>query len=88
MKLSNSILLFFVMLSANMAIGLSADYEPVFNKVKSDWSESVFQSLRLEERIGQRFMVAAYSNKDTAHERDLATVIKNVNIGGLLFFSI
>ena len=35
--------------------------------LQQSWVDSVFNSLTFEERLGQLFMVAAYSNKDKAH---------------------
>ena len=39
---------------------------PDFLSQKETWSDSVLQSLTIKERIGQLFMVAAYSNKSQA----------------------
>src|SRR6218665_1609422 len=39
--------------------------------VEKKWVDSVYNSLSLEEKIGQLFMVAAYSNKDSAHIKSL-----------------
>ena len=50
------------------------------------WVEQVFQSLAEEQRIAQLFLVAAYSNKDEEHCRDIEELIQQYNIGGLLFF--
>ncbi|MGG7035120.1 MAG: glycoside hydrolase family 3 N-terminal domain-containing protein [Flavobacterium sp.] len=49
------------------------------------WVDSVYNSLSLEEKIGQLFMVAAYSNKDSAHIKSIDKLIKNNKIGGLIF---
>ena len=49
------------------------------------WVDSVFQSLTVEERIGQLFMVAAYSNQSASHRQSIEKLIKRYNIGGLLF---
>lgn len=49
------------------------------------WVDSVMASLTIREKIGQLFMVAAYSNKNEAHQQDIETLIKNYNIGGLIF---
>lgn len=58
-----------------------------FNEVeKFPWADSVLASLSLEEKLGQLFMVAAYSNKDASHEAELKSLIKNQNLGGLIFF--
>jgi beta-N-acetylhexosaminidase len=50
------------------------------------WVDSVFQSLSFEDRLGQLFMVAAYSNKDEKHKEEIARLIQEQNIGGLIFF--
>jgi beta-N-acetylhexosaminidase len=50
------------------------------------WVDSVFRSQSFEERLGQLFMVAAYSNKDTRHKEEIAKLIKEQNLGGLIFF--
>ena len=51
-----------------------------------NWVDSVFQSLTFEERLGQLFMVAAYSNQDQAHVDKISNLIKTENLGGLIFF--
>ncbi len=50
------------------------------------WVDSVMNELSLEERIGQLFMVAAYSNKDESHKEEIAHLIEKYKIGGLIFF--
>jgi beta-N-acetylhexosaminidase len=50
------------------------------------WVDSVFENQSFENRLGQLFMVAAYSNKDERHKQDLARLITEHNIGGLIFF--
>ncbi|SHM52861.1 beta-glucosidase [Cyclobacterium lianum] len=50
------------------------------------WVDSVFNSLTFEQRLGQLFMVAAYSNKGKAHQEEIAQLIKDENLGGLIFF--
>jgi beta-glucosidase-like glycosyl hydrolase/CubicO group peptidase (beta-lactamase class C family) len=52
----------------------------------SKWVDSVYNTMNLEERIGQLFMVAAYSNKDTIHFNAIDKLIKENKIGGLIFF--
>jgi beta-glucosidase-like glycosyl hydrolase/CubicO group peptidase (beta-lactamase class C family) len=53
---------------------------------KQDWIEYHLQRLSLEERIGQLFMVAAYSNQGEKHHEFIENLITQYNIGGLLFF--
>lgn len=61
------------------------DYQVTVTGEKK-WVDSVYQSLTLEEKIGQLFMVAAYSNKDSAHIKALDKLITEQKIGGLIFF--
>lgn len=60
---------------------------PFYQKQYEHWADSVIEKLSPEERIGQLFMVAAYS--DTAHHKNVEEVTKLIQeqeIGGLIFF--
>lgn len=59
---------------------------PEFTQVKSGWADSVFNSLSPDERIAQLFMVAAYSSKDEDHYAEIAKLVSEYKIGGLIFF--
>lgn len=50
------------------------------------WIDSVYKKMTFEERVGQLFMVAAYSNKDEAHYRSIDKLVTDYNVGGLIFF--
>ena len=50
------------------------------------WVDSVYNGMTLEEKFGQLFMVAAYSNKDTVHFNAIDKLIQENKIGGLIFF--
>ncbi|MBU3682058.1 MAG: beta-N-acetylglucosaminidase [Flavobacterium sp.] len=50
------------------------------------WVDSVYQSLNFDERLGQLFMVSAYSNKDSSHTKFIEKLIVEQKIGGLIFF--
>jgi beta-N-acetylhexosaminidase len=50
------------------------------------WVDSIFKSMTFEEKLGQLFMVAAYSNRDSIHFNAIDKLIKNYKIGGLIFF--
>lgn len=58
---------------------------PDFLNLESRWVDSVFASLTPDQRLAQLFMVAAYSNKDMKHVREIRELIQNYNIGGLIF---
>ena len=59
--------------------------EPDFLKLESRWVDSVYNSLNSDQRLAQLFMVAAYSNKDMKHVREIRELIENYHIGGLIF---
>ncbi|TGD59446.1 glycoside hydrolase family 3 N-terminal domain-containing protein [Flavobacterium humi] len=50
------------------------------------WVDSIYASMTFEEKLGQLFMVAAYSNKDTVHFNALDKLVKEYKVGGLIFF--
>lgn len=50
------------------------------------WVDSVMHVLSLEEKIGQLFMVPAYSNQEPEHAERIEHLIKNHTIGGVIFF--
>ena len=50
------------------------------------WVDSIFNSLNDDEKIGQLFMVAAYSNRDLKHTQEIDNLIEKHHIGGLIFF--
>ncbi|MEZ5014107.1 MAG: glycoside hydrolase family 3 N-terminal domain-containing protein [Chitinophagales bacterium] len=49
------------------------------------WVDSLMESMTLDQKIGQLFMVAAYSNKDAAHVSSINKLISDYGIGGLIF---
>lgn len=50
------------------------------------WVDSIYNKMTMEEKIGQLFMVAAYSNKDSAHVNSIDRLIERNHIGGVIFF--
>lgn len=61
-----------------------------FNDYKSPaekkWTDSVYSSLSFDEKVGQLFMVAAYSNKDNDHVKSIDKLVTDYKIGGVIFF--
>ncbi|MGV3540728.1 MAG: glycoside hydrolase family 3 N-terminal domain-containing protein [Rufibacter sp.] len=49
------------------------------------WVDSVYQSLTPDQRLGQLFMVAAYSNKPQSHVREIENLVTQYGIGGIMF---
>lgn len=56
-----------------------------FINIENPWIDSVMNSLTWEEKIGQLLMIAAYSNKDENHYKEIETYVKQYGIGGLIF---
>lgn len=50
------------------------------------WVDSIYNQFSFEEKVGQLFMVAAYSNKDEAHNKSIDKLVEEYKIGGLIFF--
>lgn len=50
------------------------------------WADSVLKTLNPYERISQLIMVAAWSNKDSTHIKEIRKLISDWGIGGLCFF--
>ncbi|MTI41465.1 serine hydrolase [Fulvivirga lutimaris] len=53
---------------------------------KSRWVDSVYQALTMEQRIGQLFIMAAYSSGNKQHHDVIENHIRKYNIGGVIFF--
>ena len=50
------------------------------------WVDSIYNKMTVPEKIGQLYMISAYSNKDSVHENKTKALIKEYNIGGIIFF--
>lgn len=56
-----------------------------FEHVDKTWVDSVYNSMTLEQRIGQLFMVAAYTSPEQSNKQQVADLITNYGIGGVIF---
>lgn len=80
MKLKVVFLLFFFYFSSNQHLAYG-NISP-----ESHWADSVYQQMNLDEKIGQLFMIAAYSNQGENYENELEKQIRKYHVGGLIFF--
>ncbi|WP_313598728.1 glycoside hydrolase family 3 protein [Epilithonimonas vandammei] len=67
----------------------SAQYQPknISNsdiKKANDWVDKTYNSLSQDEKLGQLFIVALYTNKDEAHINQVRNIVTNDKIGGLI----
>lgn len=65
---------------------LKATEPPYLKDTSNVWVDSILKSMTLDEKIGQLFMVAAYSNKDETSYQTIDKYIKDYKVGGLIFF--
>ena len=49
------------------------------------WVDSILKNMTVDEKIGQLFMVQAYSNLDKKHENFIANMITKYHVGNLIF---
>ncbi len=80
-----SVLVFFLVINT-----VFAQQEKIFNDYESaaerKWVDSIYNKLSFDERVGQLFMVAAYSNKDMEHVKSIDKLVTDYKVGGLIFF--
>ncbi len=79
---------FFLLLLFSIHLNWSQTIDPLQTEdfeAQRKWVDSVYNRLTLQERIGQLFMVQAYSNKGLSHEISIESLIENYGIGGIIF---
>ncbi len=70
------------------AICFDLQAQPVFTRVPTPWADSVFKSLSLDQKIGQLFMVPAWSDPKHIYFNDklVSEWITKYGVGGIIFF--
>ncbi len=53
-------------------------------KKANDWVDKTYSSLSQDEKLGQLFIVALYTNKDEAHISQIRNIVNQDKIGGLI----
>ena len=54
-------------------------------KAQKKWVNNILKKMTVDEKIGQLFMVQAYSNLDDAHEKVISDMIQKHHVGNLIF---
>jgi len=54
-------------------------------KAQKKWVNNILKKMTVDEKIGQLFMVQAYSNLDNAHEKVINDLIQKHHVGNLIF---
>ena len=57
----------------------------LFAQTKQIWVDSTYQSLTLDQKIGQLFMPMVFSQGDQNHYKQISEDIKRFNFGGIIF---
>ena len=65
---------------------ITVSHPPFIDFLETGWVDSVLKSMTYQQKIGQLFMVAAYSNRNQAHVDSITKLINRHHIGGLIFF--
>lgn len=53
---------------------------------ETNWVDSIYNKMSLREKIGQLFMISAYSNKDSIHTNQVNALVQDYKVGGVIFF--
>ncbi|EIA08734.1 glycoside hydrolase family 3 N-terminal domain-containing protein [Flavobacterium frigoris] len=56
------------------------------SETEKEWVDRLYRSMTIDEKIGQLFMIAAYSNKDEAHQKATEKLVTDYKVGGIIFF--
>jgi len=56
------------------------------SEAEKKWVDSVYQTMSLDQKLGQLFMISAYSNKDSVHVNSVEKLIIEHKVGGVIFF--
>ncbi len=54
-------------------------------ETQTKWVDSIYKTMTLPEKVGQLFMVQVMSNQDKAKNNNIAKLIKNYHIGGVIY---
>lgn len=65
---------------------LTKQADPPFLSGSSHWVDSVMSTLTLDEKIGQLFTIASYSNLGPDHAAEVMKLISDYKVGGVIFF--
>ncbi len=61
-------------------------HQPVEVLPASAWADSTLATMTLDQKIGQFFMIATYSNRNESYYQSVDRLIEDYHLGGLIFF--
>ena len=68
---------------------IKKEREPLLQKYlynQNAWADSILAEMTLEEKVGQLFMIATYSNRNESSYEIIRQQIRKYHLGGLIFF--
>lgn len=78
----------FILLVLNCVFLKAQNNEPLITNdsiAQTKWVDTLMSNMTIDDKIGQLFMVQAYSNKDEKHSNFIERLIEKHHIGGLIF---
>jgi beta-N-acetylhexosaminidase len=55
------------------------------SELQQKWVDSIYQSMDLDQKIGQLFTPMVFSKKDNKHFEEIKTLVEKYHIGGIIF---
>ena len=80
--------LFFVAFLVTFFNSYSQNLDPLRTDdyyAQEKWVDSILNSMTIDQKMGQLFMIQAYSNLDTVHENKIKEMIQKYHVGNLIF---
>ena len=80
--------LFFVAFLVTFFNSYSQNLDPLRTDdyyAQEKWVDSILNSMTIDQKMGQLFMIQAYSNLDTVHENKIKEMIQKYYVGNLIF---
>ena len=71
-----------------ISFSFSQDQNPLMSEdyqKQKKWTDSIYTTLTLDEKIGQLFMPIVFSKYDESHKAEILNLINKHHIGGLIF---
>ena len=77
---------FFAFLTSFIVPKKLASTPPDYLTRQERWADSLLATMTLEEKVGQLFMIATFSNRTQTYYQQIENNIADYHIGGLIFF--
>jgi beta-N-acetylhexosaminidase len=90
LKYTGLLLIVFLFFTAHSSFDFSKSERkpnaPTYEQKQTAWVEKILSEMTLEEKVGQLFMIAVFSNRNEADYRLVESQIQKYHLGGVAFF--